>query len=270
MNSRNKRFYLLQQLARSDQRIQEPTLSSPSSTRDRIWDALRAVAVPDARFHDRFSEFIPDFQGADVATDRLCAVPAFAGARHVFVTPDNSLTELRCRLLAAGVGLVVSSYNMARGFYLLRPGAVPPGHERYAAWLDGLEHFGERVDLRVLSTLGPFDLVVTGASAVATSGVRYGRGHGFFDLEWRIFSQLGLVDNRTPLATVVHDLQVLDRKLFPSPDDVLVDWICTPTRTLAVQREAPRPRGVHWDLVTPEQIAAIPALAELRSAMGLA
>ena len=109
-----------------------------------------------------------------------------------------------------------------------------------------------------------------GASAVATSGVRFGRGHGFLDLEWRIFSDMGLVDNHTPLVTAVHDIQVLDKKLYPSPDDVLVDWICTPTRTLQIQREAPRPRGVQWKDISPEQIKAIPALAELRRTIGLA
>jgi 5-formyltetrahydrofolate cyclo-ligase len=188
----------------------------------------------------------------------------------VFVTPDNSLTELRRRLLCAGVSLVVSSYNMASGFYLLRPGAVPAGHELYGAWPDGLAHFGEPLGLQALADLGRFDLVATGASAVATSGVRFGRGHGFLDLEWRIFSDMGLVDNHTPLVTAVHDIQVLDKKLYPSPDDVLVDWICTPTRTLQIQREAPRPRGVQWKDISPEQIKAIPALAELRRTIGLA
>jgi len=245
-------------------------LPSHAFTRETVWDELKSVAWPDSRFHFRFSEFIPDFQGSAAAIDRVCSLPAFQQARHVFVTPDNSLIELRRRLLAAGVSLVVSSYNMSRGFYLLRPGAVPKGHEMEAAWLDGLEHFGEPLSLQSLSALGRFDFVATGALAVATSGVRFGRGHGFFDLEWRIFSDMGLVGDRTPVATVVHDVQVLDKRLFPSPDDVLVDTICTPTRTIDVQRDAPRPRGVRWEAVAPEQIEAIPALAELRRTIGMA
>jgi len=228
------------------------------------------VAIPDSRFHYRFSEFIPDFAGSGLAMDALCSLAAYQNAKHVFVTPDNSLIELRRRLLQAGVSLVVSSYNMASGFYLLRPGSVPQGHELYGAWPDGLAHFGEPLDLQALSKLGRFEFVATGASAVATSGVRFGRGHGFFDLEWRIFSDMGLVNNHTPLATVVHDVQVLDKKLYPSPDDVLVDWICTPTRTLTVQRDTPRPRGVQWKDISPEQIQANPALAELHRTVGLA
>jgi len=244
-------------------------LSNSTFAREQLWTGLRSVAIPDSRFHYRFSEFIPDFAGSAQAMDALCALPAYQNAKHVFVTPDNSLIELRRRLLQAGVSLVVSSYNMADGFYLLPPGAVPSGHELYGAWPDGLAHFGQPLDLQALSKLGRFDFVVTGASAVATSGVRFGRGHGFFDLEWRIFSDMGLVDNRTPLATVVHDLQVLDKKLYPSPDDVLVDWICTPTRTLTVQRDTPRPRGVQWKDISPEQIQANPALSELHRTVGL-
>lgn len=247
-------------------------MSASFVVREQVWDGLRAVARPDARFHLRFADFIPDFEGSAAAIDRLLALPAFATARHVFVTPDNSLVELRRRLLVAGVSLVVSSYNMARGFYGLRPGTVPAGHELYAAWLDGVEHFGQPLSLAELAVLGPFDAVVTGASAVAASGVRFGRGHGYFDLEWRIFSDMGLVSDRTPVATVVHDVQLLDKRLFPGPDDVLVDWICTPSRALAVPRNGlrPRPRGVPWDQIDPEQCQANPALQELRRAAGLA
>ncbi len=238
--------------------------------REQVWGGLRDVARPDSRFHLRFADFIPDFDGAAAATDRLLALPAFAAARLAFVTPDNSLIELRRRLLAAGVTVVVSSYNMARGFYLLDPASVPKGHELYAAWLDGIEHFGTPLSLAQLAARGPFDAVVTGASAVAASGVRFGRGHAYFDMEWRIFSAMGLVAERTPVATLVHDVQVLDKRLFPSPEDVLVDWVCTPTRTIAVQREAPRPRGMPWDDISPEQIEANPALVELQRAAGLA
>ena len=35
--------------------------------------------------------------------------------------------------------------------------------------------------------LGKIDLMLTGASAVSKNGVRFGKGHGFFDLEWGMF-----------------------------------------------------------------------------------
>lgn len=234
-----------------------------------VWDDLVAVARPDSRFHLRFSEFIPDFAGSDAAVDRLLAQPGLRRPGHVFVTPDNSLVGLRERWLAAGCGLVVSSYNMSRGFLHLPPRSVPPGHERYAAWLDGLEHFGVPLTLAQLAALGRFDAVVTGAAAVASSGVRYGRGHGWFDIEWRLFGELGLVDDATTIATVVHDVQLLEQPLFPSADDILVDLICTPTRTLRVERGQPRPRRIDWSRIDDAQVNATPALAELKRAHGL-
>ena len=246
-----------------------PVPPRPALRRE-VWEDLKVVARPDSRFHLRFAEFIPDFEGSEAATDRLWArVAQPSPPRHAFVTPDNSLAGLRQRLLAA-TSLVVSSYNMARGFRLLAPGSVPPGHERYAAWLDGLEHFGRAIDLAQLAALGRFDLVATGASAVATSGVRFGRGHGWFDLEWRLFGELGLVDEATPIAAVVHDVQVLDQPLYAGPDDVLVDLVCTPTRTLEVLRAQQRPRRIDWSTVDDAQIAATPAVAELRRLHGLA
>lgn len=253
---------------------------APGAARRRheVWDDLRAVARPDSRFHLRFSAFIPDFEGSDEATRRLLerlaiglATPA-AGetAAHLLVTPDNSLTGLRQCLIEAGCSVVVPSYNLARGFRHFAPGAVAPGLARYAAWLDGVEHFGRAVSLADLAAWGRFDAVVTGSSAVALSGVRFGRGHGYFDLEWRLFAELGLVDDRTPVATVVHDLQVLEQPLMASPDDVPVDLIATPTRIWSVSRPHARPRRVDWALVDDDMVAAIPPLGELRRSLGLA
>jgi 5-formyltetrahydrofolate cyclo-ligase len=111
--------------------------------------------------------------------------------------------------------------------------------------------------------------MVTGASAVSLDGVRFGKGHGFFDLEWGMFTDLGLADEKTPVIACVHDVQVVEDKLYPSPTDILVDLIATPTRLIEVDRQAPRPRGVKWELLEPEQIAATPPLQELQRMRGI-
>jgi 5-formyltetrahydrofolate cyclo-ligase len=104
--------------------------------------------------------------------------------------------------------------------------------------------------------------MVTGASAVSLNGVRFGKGHGFFDLEWGMFTDIGVADERTPVTAVVHDVQVVEEDLVPSETDILVDAIATPTRFLTVRR-ARRPRGIKWDLLDPKQLAATPPLQEL-------
>ena len=245
-------------------------MSGSKTVRQKIWARLKDVAVPDSRFHLSFAEVIPDFDGSLAATDQACAVPAVRDCGFAFVTPDNSLVEFRRRLIAAGVPMVVSTYGIYRGFRIIEPGMVPAGHELYAAWLDGLEHFGRPIGLAEIAARGRFDVMVTGASAVSLEGVRFGKGHGFFDLEWGMFTEIGIMDERTPIIAVVHDLQVVEDRLFPSPADILVDWIATPTRLVAVARASARPRGVPWDLIEPQQLALTPPLQELRRLRGLA
>ena len=242
-------------------------MSSTKIVREQIWSRLKAVARPDSRFHLNFAEVIPDFVGSDKATDRLVREPFYAGG-YAFITPDNCLVDLRHRMLLAGKTMVVSTYGIYRGFYLLEPGMVPPGAELYAAWLDGLEHFGRPISLKEVAERGRFDFMVTGASAVSLDGVRFGKGHGFFDLEWGMFTDVGIVDESTPVAAVVHDVQVVEDKLFPSPTDIIVDVIATPERLIHVERRAARPRGIKWELLDPSQIDNTPPLKELQATRG--
>ncbi|MFT3974072.1 MAG: 5-formyltetrahydrofolate cyclo-ligase [Amaricoccus sp.] len=245
-------------------------MSKPSLIRQQIWGRLHDVARPDTRFHLNFAEVIPDFEGSEAATDRVAALPAYRDSRFAFVTPDNCLVDLRRRMIAAGKPFVMSTYGIYRGFLLVEPGMVPEGAELYAAWLDGMEHFARPVSLAEIAARGRFDFMVTGASAVSIDGVRFGKGHGFFDLEWGMFTDLGLADETTPVVAVVHDCQVVGEPLTPSATDILVDLIATPTRLIEVGRRAHRPRGIRWDLLDPEQLAATPPLRELQRMQGLA
>jgi len=238
--------------------------------KQRIWERLAPVARPDTRFHLNFAEVIPDFEGAEAATDAIETLPAYRNSRLAFVTPDNSLVELRRRMIAAGKPFVVPTYNLLRGFRLIEPGSVPAGHELYAAWLDGIEHFGKPVTLEEISQRGRFDFMATGASAVSTDGIRFGKGHGFFDLEWGMFTDIGLADDSTPVIAAVHDVQVVEDKLPASETDIVVDLIATPTRMIRVERHGRRPRGIKWNLITADQIAATPPLKELARMRGVA
>lgn len=238
--------------------------------RERIWDKLQGVARPDTRFHMNFSEVIPDFDGSEAATDRLVEDPAYQTCKFAFITPDNCLADLRCHMIEDGKPFVMSTYGIYRGFLFLDPATVPEGAARYASWLDGMEHFGQPITLREIAAHGGFDYLVTGASAVSENGVRFGKGHGFFDLEWGMFTELGFVDNSTPVHALVHDVQLVRERLQPSETDILVDKIFTPTLTHVVENRAKRPRGVKWDLVDPWHVVQVPPLQELRRLEGLA
>ncbi len=243
-------------------------MTTTEAVRQMIRRRLMEVARPDSRFHLDFAEFIPDFVGSDRALARVRELPCYRTGRYAFITPDNCLAALRTRMLRDGKSMVVSTYGIYRGFVLLEPDMVPEGQESFAGWLDGLEHFGRPVTMAEIAARGAFDFMVTGASAVSLNGVRFGKGHGFFDLEWGMFTDLGVADERTPVVAVVHDVQVVEDTLSPSPTDIIVDYIAAPDTLHEATRDNPRPRGVKWELLSAESIEATPPLEELQALRG--
>lgn len=245
-------------------------MSKSNIIRQQIWKGLKDVAKPDTRFDMNFAEYIPDFEGSDIATDRIMGLQNCQKADFMFITPDNCLVDLRRRLIEQEKPFFMSTYGIYRGFVLMEPGMVPKGAELYAAWLDGMEHFGRPISLEEVAKRGRIDFLVTGASAVSVDGVRFGKGHGFFDLEWGMFTDLGLVGEETPVVAAVHDCQVVHESLHPSPTDILVDYIATPDKLYEIKQRVERPHGVIWDLLEPEQIEQTPPLQELQRIQGIA
>lgn len=241
-------------------------MADPKSIAEAISRDMRAVAEPDSHFHFDFSQFIPGFAGSEDAVGRLMGLDVCRDARSVFVTPDNGLMPLRRRLLEAGHDIVMPSYFLHSGFMLIEAAKVPAGQEIFASWLDGLNHFGRPVSLAELRQRGGFDLIVAGASAVATNGVRFGMGAIYLDVEWGVFAEAGLVSQATTIATIVHDLQVTDDPVPAPPTHVPVDLIATPTRLLHAPRR-PRPAGLDWSIVD-SALSDAPPLKELRSISG--
>lgn len=232
--------------------------------RERVWAALRQVARPDSRFHWDFSSFIPDFDGSERCVERIRGLEAYGGSEVLFITPDNSLERLREAVIADGKPFVMTTYAIARGFLYLDPGAVPTQDRKLAATLDGIERFARPITLVELRKVAPMSLLVTGSSAISTTGVRFGKGHGYFDLEWAILSDLGVASPATQIAAVGHDCQVLDYPVPAFDHDTVVDWIVTPTSLRRVPYGT-RARGtVNWSSLSTQMMGAIPCLRELQ------
>jgi 5-formyltetrahydrofolate cyclo-ligase len=242
----------------------ETKVDSRRQVRLDVWDALRRVAKPDSRFHLDFGEFIPDFEGSEAALERLLALPLYEGSRFIFITPDNCLEEFRARALRDGKTILVPTYGIRRGFVKLEPGDVPEGNEEYASWLDGMERFGEHVSLAQIKDVGQLDLLVTGGSVINHEGIRFGKGHGFFDLEWAMMYKIGAADTSTPVIAFVHDCQVANIKLQASPFDTVCDLIVTPSRVIEVDGANKPTRGVLWESLAPGMMDDIPPLRELK------
>jgi 5-formyltetrahydrofolate cyclo-ligase len=232
--------------------------------RQEVWLALREVAKPDSRFHFDFAEFIPDFEGSEEALANLLALRLYADAELIFVTPDNCLEGLRAQALRDGKTVLVPTYGIRRGFVRLARDDVPEGCEEYASWLDGMEHFGERVSLHEIKQLGPLDFLVTGGSVINHEGVRFGKGHGYFDLEWAMMYAIGAATTETPVVGFVHDCQVADLELQPSPFDTVCDLIVTPSGVILIEGANKPTVGVLWEKLAAGMMEDIPPLKELK------
>jgi 5-formyltetrahydrofolate cyclo-ligase len=232
--------------------------------RERIWGVLQQVGRPDSRFHWDFSSFIADFDGSDRATARILDLPAWQQAARVFITPDNSTELLRREAIRAGKDLLVTTYGIRRGFLALDPASVPAEDVSYAATLDGLDRYARPVTLAELAGGEPLPLLVTGGSAISINGIRFGKGHGYFDLEWAMLSEIGLTDASSEIVDIVHDAQVVHEVLSGEAHDVPVDWIITPDAAVRVPGVAREPGRVLWDLIPGSEHEFLPPVIELR------
>jgi 5-formyltetrahydrofolate cyclo-ligase len=87
-----------------------------------------------------------------------------------------------------------------------------------------------------------------------------GKGGGYSDLELALLVDAGLVTEGTIVVTTVHPLQVLDEELPETDHDFRVNRIVTPEEVIRTGARR-RPRGILWEHLDEEKIAAIPALA---------
>lgn len=230
--------------------------------RERVWRALEERDIP--IFPRPVYGRIPSFRGQEEAAERLFSTEEWRRAKVIKVNPDAPQQPVRRRALEEGKKLIVASPRLRQGFILLDPGAIPPALYGEASKISGFMRLGRRIGLAELAELGRVDLIVEGSVAVNRYGERLGKGEGYGELEYAVLAELGLAGEGTPIATTVHDLQVLGERLPQDPWDVPIDVIATPTRVIRCER-GPRPRGVLWDMLSEDRLSEIPVLEELKS-----
>ena len=229
--------------------------------RGRVWSLLESSGVAVGPAWSR----IPNVVGADAAAHHLSTLPAWQAARVVKCNPDPPQIPVRLRALYAGKVVLTPVPELTEGFPFVR--LVPEELTRrgisfeLAATSQGAVAHGEPVGFEAME---PIDIAVVGCVAVTRAGGRTGKGGGFADLELGIFRALGLVTAATPVVTTVHDLQVVeDAAIAMLGHDSPLDIIATPTGVIETRTAYPRPTGVDWDAVQPDQFAGIPFLADL-------
>lgn len=218
-----------------------------------IVERTSRVAHADSRFGRDFSQFIPCFDGAEIAARNVVELPECRAAKRVFITPDNAVAPVRQLLIQGGVDLVVPSYGLHRGFLEVNPVVMPASAVPHSGWLDSIEHYGRSLTLDELAAGGAMDLVIAGAFAVTLQGLRFGMGDFYLDIEWAILRSLGVVTDQTLVIAVVHDAQTTAEDFEPLPTNVTADLIVTPSRTIRTARLAGRgrPSTLDWSIVPP-------------------
>jgi 5-formyltetrahydrofolate cyclo-ligase len=230
--------------------------------RERIWTRLRDRRA--ARFPFPITDRIPNFVGAERAAARVAELPEWTRAKRIKCNPDAPQRPVRLRALRDGkiVFMAVPRLTQAKCFVRLDPAKLG-GRLAEASTIGGASKLGEPV---LPNELGQIDLIVAGSVTVNSRGARVGKGGGYSDLEFALARQLGSVTEFTPVLTTVHELQVIDEDIPMTPHDVPVDLIVTPDQVIRTHSRRPKPRGVRWKELSPEQLAAMPPFQALRRA----
>jgi len=201
---------------------------------------------------------IPNFVGAERAAQLLCELPAWRRAKVVLLSTAPPQAILRRRALEQGkiVYLALPKLRGDRCFVEIEASGIGR-HTHQVHSLIGAQRYGRLVHP---SDVGPVDLLVCGSIAVTRQGARLGAGGGYDDIAYALLRSEGRVREYTPILTTIHSLQLVNERLPMRGHDIPVDFIVTPAQVIATPSLHPRPRGVIWDILREDRIAAIPVL----------
>jgi 5-formyltetrahydrofolate cyclo-ligase len=190
--------------------------------RNQVWDRLERGGAVGPGGHG----YIPVFEGAIAAADRLAQLPAWQAAQVLKAVPDRAQQPVRERALRDGKLVYMAVPRLADDlpFYVLDPArlAGPPAE---AASREGAARAARKVGV---GQMRPVHLVVCGSVAVNRTGARLGKGAGYSDIEVALLTEAGLIGPSTVIVTTVHPLQVIDGPLPETGHDFRVDLIITP------------------------------------------
>ncbi|MFB0509747.1 MAG: 5-formyltetrahydrofolate cyclo-ligase [bacterium] len=192
--------------------------------RQKIWNYMEKNNL--VKFPKPCYGRIPNFVGAKIAGKRIQELKEFKKTQCVFSAPDSSLTEVRRQTLLAGKTLLVAlphivGYREITGKELADKAVTISGFKRYGK-----------------EPKTPADLFVQGSVAVDLKGNRLGKGKGYGDREYVELKELGLLNSKAKVVTVVHDCQIVeDFSQLTDEHDIKVDYILTPAKIIAVNKQ---------------------------------
>lgn len=218
-----------------------------SLIREKVWRLMEELNIAD--FPRPVYGRIPNFKGAREAADKLATLNIWLKASVIKSNPDSPQYYVRLRALEEGKMLIMASPRLRAGFILIDPCKIPRVKYQQAATIKGAFIYGRMVSL---PEIPPIDLVITGCVAVDHRGGRVGKGGGYCELEYGILRELGLITEHTPVATTIHDVQVIKEEVPLEIHDLTVDYYATPSRIVEVKPRGYKPKGIYWELLKPE------------------
>lgn len=225
--------------------------------REEIWRKMEEKGI--AVFPGAYGR-IPNFVGAEKAAEKLAQLSIWKEANIIKVNPDSPQKPVRRNALNEGKILIMPTPRISSGFLMLDPRRIDKKNYDYACTIKGAFKYGVEIKPENLQKI---DLVVVGSVAVNIFGDRIGKGEGYSEIEWGIVSEYGKVNDKTPIVTTVHDIQIVDYKFKIDPYDVPVDIIITPTKIITTNRVREKPKGIYWELMDGEKIQKISLLKEM-------
>lgn len=231
--------------------------------RSQVWSLLKEkkVCYKDPVGH------IPHFIGAEQAAAQLATLPIWQQAKVIKCNPDSPHIPVRLRALQDGKRLYMAVPRLTSTKCFVELTAADLQQRNIlledAAIAKKALTYGRCVGFEEMQ---PIDLVIVGCVAVTPTGGRTGKGAGFADLELAMLYEFGLVHAHTPIVTTVHPLQIVESCLPMQAHDWGLNWIVTPDKAIATNSTYPRPTGLDWDNIRPEQYKKIPILTKLRKA----
>jgi 5-formyltetrahydrofolate cyclo-ligase len=233
-------------------------MKTKDAIRDAIWDLLEKENI--ARFPGAHGR-IPNFAGAEKCASLLSGAPLWQQAKTIKANPDSPQRAIRQRALEEGkiVYMAVPRLRSLKPFIELDPKKLTVSPFR-ASTIAGASEHGRLVTLDEFKEI---DLIVCGSVAVNRSGARVGKGGGYSDLEYALLREEGKVDDRTPILTSVHPLQIIRAEIPMTDHDIPLNAVVTPSQWISLKPRYPKPKGIYWNLLPPEKIGAIPILSNI-------
>ncbi|ADD06276.1 thiamine metabolism protein [Natrialba magadii ATCC 43099] len=243
---------------------------SKDTIRERVWDELEDSGV--ARFPFPPHGRIPNFEDANSAAKRLAAQPEWEHATTIKANPDAPQLPVRRRALRDGKTVYMAVPRLRDEECVLKLDPAELDDYDAATTVSGSSTHGEQVGPEAVDKI---DLIVSGSVGVRADpeftpadGGRIGKGEGYSDLEFAVLFELGLVDADTPVATTIHERQLLTSAeaegLEVGDHDVPMDLVVTPGRVVR-PGGGEKPDGLDWECLSEERLAEIPVLERVRS-----